>query len=543
MKRLLLAVFALLTVAGAQAQLLTWTPPFPTENDNSQTLVITVDATKGNQGLLNHTPTTDVYVHTGVITNLSTGPSNWKYVKFSQNFSQPNPQLQATYLGNNKWSFTITGSLRTYYGVPAGETIQKIAILFRSGNGSKKQTNVDASTDMYVPVYEAGALRARLDQPLREANFNMTPEPLNWNIGTAFTLRGVASAPSSMKLYHNGNEIAAQTGVTMLSGNSTVTTQGQQTLVVEASNGSSTSYDTIKVFVGPTSSPVAPLPAGVVDGINYGSDPTKVTLVLRAPGKNKVTVVGDFNNWLEDLNYVMNKTADGKFFWLTLTGLTAGTQYGFQYKVDDAIKIADPYATLVLDPWNDQWINQAPNPNTYPGLKPYPVGLTTGIVGVLQTNAPGYTWGAAGYSRPDKRNLVIYELLLRDFIEKHDWNTLTDTLNYLQNLGVNAIELMPFNEFEGNNSWGYNPDYFFAADKYYGPANTLKRFIDSCHARGIAVIQDIALNHQFGLSPMVQLYWDAANNRPAANNPWFNPTARHPFNVGFDMNHESPDTK
>jgi hypothetical protein len=113
----------------------------------------------------------------------------------------------------------------------------------------------------------------------------------------------------------------------------------------------------------------------------------------------------------------------------------------------------------------------------------------------------------------------------------------------LKSLGINAIEIMPFNEFEGNVSWGYNTDFYFAPDKYYGPKNTLKEFIDSCHKYGIAVIMDIALNHSFGLSPMVQLYWDAANNRPSAENPWFNPVAKHAFNVGFDMNHESLATR
>ena len=61
---------------------------------------------------------------------------------------------------------------------------------------------------------------------------------------------------------------------------------------------------------------------------------------------------------------------------------------------------------------------------------------------------------------------------------------------------------MPFNEFEGNNSWGYNPDFFLAPDKYYGTKNSLKEFIDSCHSKGIAVIMDIALNHATGLMPV-----------------------------------------
>ena len=134
-------------------------------------------------------------------------------------------------------------------------------------------------------------------------------------------------------------------------------------------------------------------------------------------------------------------------------------------------------------------------------------------------------------------------MLLRDFLAAHDWKTLNDTLNYLKKLGINTIQLMPINEFEGNLSWGYNPDYYFAPDKYYGPKNELKAFVDSCHKKGIAVVMDIALNHSFGLSPMVQLYWDAANSRPAADNPWYNTVAKHAYNVGFDMNHESLATR
>jgi hypothetical protein len=138
---------------------------------------------------------------------------------------------------------------------------------------------------------------------------------------------------------------------------------------------------------------------------------------------------------------------------------------------------------------------------------------------------------------------VIYELLLRDFLSAPNWKTLTDTLSYLKRLGVNVVQLMPVNEFEGNNSWGYNPAFYFAPDKYYGTENDLRRFIDSCHASGMAVVLDIALNHSFGSSPMVQLYWDAAAGKPAADNPWFNQDAKHPFNVGYDLNHESQATK
>jgi 1,4-alpha-glucan branching enzyme len=392
---------------------------------------------------------------------------------------------------------------------------------------------------MYIPVY-SGTLAVRIDQPPTQPKYTPTPEPQNWIVGTNFSVTANASAPSALKLYHNGTVIATAASAQTISGSSTVTAAGNQQLVAEANDGTTRTYDTLNVFVTGGGSPVAALPAGVRDGINYEPGDTSVTLVLRAPGKSSVAVVGEFNNWTPRTQDILNKTPDGKFFWVRLHPLTPGTEYAYQYLVDGSLKIADPYAEKILDPYNNN--DQNIPASTYPSLKPYPAGQT-GIVSVLQTAAPAYNWSVSNYSRPDKRGLVIYELLVRDFVAAHDWKTIRDSLNYLQHLGINAIEIMPFNEFEGNNSWGYNPDFYFAPDKYYGPKNSLKEFIDSCHKKGIAVIMDIALNHSFGLSPMVQLYWDAANNRPASNNPWFNPAAKHAFNVGYDMNHESPDTR
>ncbi|WP_332910852.1 alpha-amylase family glycosyl hydrolase [Algoriphagus boritolerans] len=75
-------------------------------------------------------------------------------------------------------------------------------------------------------------------------------------------------------------------------------------------------------------------------------------------------------------------------------------------------------------------------------------------------------------------------------------------------MGINAIELMPIGEFEGNLSWGYNPSFFFAPDKYYGTKNDLKRLIDEAHGKGIMILLDMVLNHAFGQNPMVRLYND-----------------------------------
>lgn len=533
MKRLLTAFFILFTGASVHAQLLSWSPDFLQETNGAVT--ITLDATKGNQGLLNYSPVSDVYVHIGVITSLSANSSDWKYSKFT--WGTTNALAQCTSLGNNKWSYTINGGLRSYFGITnANEKILKIAVLFRSGDGNKVQRNADAS-DMYVPVYD-NALYTRIDDPARQPLYTPVPETITKMPGQTINITAKASAPVTLSILFNNNTVQTASNATSLTAVATIAVAGSQQIVAVADNGTTKRYDTISFNVNDNVN-VAPLPANVKDGINYEQGDTSVTLVLYAPGKNRISVIGDFNNWTDAAAYQMNRTPDGNRFWLRITKLTSGVEYAYQYYVDNTLKVADYNAEKILDPANDQYISAA----TYPNLKAYPAGKASGIVSVLQTAKPAYNWQVQNFARPDKRNLVIYELLVRDFVAAQNWQTIKDTLSYLKRLGINAIEVMPFNEFEGNNSWGYNPSFYFAPDKAYGTETALRQFIDECHRQGIAVIMDIVLNHSFGQSPMVQLYWDAANSRPATNSPWFNPVAKHPFNVGYDFNHESQATK
>jgi len=532
LKKPVLLILFFLPLANLSAQLLTWIPLFAKDNDN---ITITVDATKGNQALLNYSG--NVYIHVGVITSASTGSSDWKYVKFT--WGSTEAAAQASPAGTNKWSYTIN-NIRSFFGVPGSETIKKIAILFRSG-GCNTNCIVQRNTnqgDMYVPVYDNG-LAVRLDVPPMQPLYVPQPEPINKMAGDNIAITAVANVAATLTLFLNGNLIQTATAATSISANPVLSTAGAQVLVARATDGIITRSDTIYFFVA-TSPTIMALPPGVRDGINYEAGNTSVVLVLFAPLKNRVSVIGGFagNNWTEQLAYQMNKTPDGNYWWLRISGLTPGTEYAFQYLVDGVLKVADPYAEKILDPANDATIPAA----TYPGPLTYPPGQT-GIVSVLQTASPNYNWQVNNFTRPDKRGLIIYELLLRDFLAAHDWKTLRDTLGYLKNLGVNAIEIMPFNEFEGNLSWGYNPDFYFAPDKYYGPKNSLKEFIDSCHKKGIAVIMDIALNHTTGLCPLAALYWNNNTNQPAANNPWLNVSAKHPFNVFNDFNHESMATR
>ncbi|GAC1529027.1 MAG: hypothetical protein NVS3B15_07150 [Sediminibacterium sp.] len=524
----------LLLFAGkVNAQLLGTSPYFI--YDTTASIDIIADATKGNQGLKDYAPTTDVYAHIGCITSASSSSSDWKYSKFT--WGSTNPAAQCTYLGNNKWKYTITGGLRTFFGITnAAEKIGKIAILFRNGSGSSVLRNIDGG-DMYLPVAD-NALMVRISSPYRQPNYAQTVEPITKNAGDILSLAANASQPATLNLYFNGAPVVSQSYATSVSANVVIASAGAQTIIAEAISGTLSSRDTLGFFV---SSPTvtAPLPSGVKDGINYEGGDTSLVLVLYAPLKKRATVVGDFNNWTESSRYQMNQTPDSSRFWLRITGLTPGVEYAYQYLVDGTLKVADYNTEKVLDPSNDPYISTA----TYPSLKAYPTGKTTGIVGIIQTAKPVYNWQVNNFNKPDKRNLVIYELLVRDFVAAQNWQTLKDTLSYIKRLGVNAIEVMPFNEFEGNNSWGYNPSFYFAPDKAYGTETALKQFIDECHKQGIAVIMDMVLNHSFGQSSMVQMYWDAANNRPAPNSPWFNITATHPFSVGYDYNHESQATK
>ncbi|HTI60833.1 alpha-amylase family glycosyl hydrolase [Mucilaginibacter sp.] len=274
-------------------------------------------------------------------------------------------------------------------------------------------------------------------------------------------------------------------------------------------------------------------PAGSTDGVTFINAGKSVIFNLYAPKKKSVSVVGEFNGWAAT---AMKNSKDGNRWWVQVDNLDPSREYAYQYVIDGTIKVADPYTEKVLDPDNDKNI-----PTTvYPNLKAYPSGAT-GIVSTFWYSQPTYSWTNTSFTRPDPKNLVIYELLVRDFVATHDYKTIKDTLNYFKNLGVNAIELMPVNEFEGNDSWGYNPNFYFAPDKYYGTKNDLKALIDACHSKGIAVVQDIVLNHSFGSSPMVQMYWNGT--APSSANPWYNTNPTHPYNVGFQFNHESAATK
>ena len=295
---------------------------------------------------------------------------------------------------------------------------------------------------------------------------------------------------------------------------------------------------------------VAPItgsrPSGVSNGIYYGADGTSVTLCTYAASNSeparRVFLLGDMTDWKLDAAHQMKR--DDNYFWITLTGLTPGKEYRFQYAVEraDGVKkqICDIYSEKVIHP-DDQWEPKQVDPT----LISYPAkGADGGYVTVIQPGKPEYQWSSAtlNFQRPARENLIIYEVWVYDYTAKRTFKGLIDKLDYIQNLGVNAIELMPVTEFEGNQSWGYNPVLYFALDRTYGKADDFKQLVDECHKRGIAVIMDMVFNHTNGSNPMVKLYpWTSSNKTQTELrlNPWININPPEGDNgYGEEWNHD-----
>ena len=491
----------------------TTSPTLPIAND---AITVTFDAT--STPLLNYTGT--IYAHTGVTVN----GAQWQNVIGDWGINTTQPQLTRDASNPNLYTLQITPDIFTFYGVSSTATITELSFVFRSADGNTKN-----GPDIFIPIYEAG-LNVTFTNPENNTAFN-----LNENI----TISAEAAIASDLELFVNDISQQTATNSTTISVPYSLTTTGTQTLKVIATNGAEVTETIITVYVK-TATQTVTQPTGLKYGINKNPD-NSVTFLFKAPNKTDVIILGDFNNWTIDAAYQLYK--DGDDFWITIPNLDVDIEYAYQYLIDYNIKVADPYSEKILDPQNDQYIKTG----NYPNLKDYPTNSTTGFVSTLTINEPEYTWNVDNFVKPAQDNLIIYELLIRDFTESDSYNEAMTKLDYLENLGINAIHLMPINEFEGADSWGYNPALYMALDKAYGTKNAFKTFVDACHQRGIAVLADVVFNHSFGQSPLLKMYWNSVDNKPAADNPWYNEDHNLVDNTnahwGYDFNHESPHTK
>lgn len=443
--------------------------------------------------------------------------------------------------GDGTYSFTFTPT--TLFGT-TGISNMGILVKAKDGNGDKK------SQDFITPV---GKVLVTITNPT--TNPVVVNPGGNLQISASMRFQG-ATTIGSYQVYFDDTQIATGNGFPTYSTTlSNLTTNGVIKVVGTPAGQTDTGEKSFDLIIAPTVTTQA-IPNGMNEGINYNlSDPTKAILVLNAPGKEFVYVAGSFNNYQRNNTYLMkrdtNSTGDSNKFWIELTGLTPGQIETYQYWVYDIdpiasspaeVKTADPYSTLVLSPFDDPDIPAS----TYPNLPPYPAGQEREVT-VLQTDQTPYDWQVSNFNKPAKEDLVVYEVLIRDFGSNRNYQDLIDRIDYFKNLNINAIELLPVMEFEGNESWGYNTAFHMALDKFYGTENKLKEFIDICHQNGIAVILDVALNHAFGRNPMVRMWMNDPDGDgwggPSNENPYFNTTPKHSYNVGSDFNHSNPRTK
>lgn len=531
-------VFMMLAVAlGLQAQQIVST--FPTFIDPEDSLVIIVDLNQMDSSSV-HVQNLKADARAGMDLHIWTWnpnehPSGHPLANGigAQAWKNSNDALKMTAVGNMQYKYVFKPSVISWYNTDTAQAFQRgLSFLVKPKDGGGFGDPDRKSDDINIAIPRPGLNADIVSHPNRFYYAGQTQQ---------IALSGESPIDADLSFTVNGTSVASVMGQKQLGHTMDMSTYpaGRYEVVFTSAQGANSVSDTV-YFLKRGATPQGPIPAGAVEGVSYPTT-SSAYLQLYAPGKEFIYLIGDFNDWLPDPNYELTKDPATDYFWIELTGLTPGEQYRFQYQIDSAeLRVADPYIEMILDEWNDSFIDN----QTYPNLISYPSGKTNDAVGVLEPGRTEYVWDTSiNWQKPDYEDLIMYELLIRDWDTRHSYQSVIDRLDYLEKLGINAIKLMPVMEFEGNDSWGYNPMFMFAVDKYYGTRDKLKELIEECHRRGIAVILDIVLNHQFGQSPLVRMYNEGGYNAPTPDNPWANPVAKHDFNVGYDLNHESAATR
>lgn len=512
-------------VQMSQAQVVT-TSPDPLQ-ENSQDVIIYFHADQGNKGLMGASSSEAIYAHTGVdVVDGAGNRSTWKY---APTWGENLEKYQLSYVSENLWKLYI-GNIREYYGVQPDETVERLCFVFRNANCTREGKGIN-NTDIFVDVVPEGfqlTFRKNMENDIIDAS------------SASVTFTANTTSPAYISISVDGTIVAAQNNVKELTTTHTFTSPGEHNVKCIATSGAGTQESVINLLYIKPAQPAADQtipPMGVTDN----HDGT-YTFCIAAPQKNSSVLVGSWNNYRPSSAGVMeyvDRMIDGvpfRYFKVTLPSTVAVAPFAYYYVIDASTSIGDPYARLILDSEFDRYIPQ----DVYPNLPAFPDNITTTkTMGYYADNLLDYEW-QYDFCAPDKDNLIIYELLLRDFTGTEGAAYGNGTVRqaiakipYLKELGINAVELLPINEFNGNNSWGYNPNYYFAIDKAYGTPQDYKEFIDICHQNGIAVILDVVFNQADWQHPWYRMY-------PVGSNPFFNADAPHAFSVLNDWNQGYP---
>lgn len=234
--------------------------------------------------------------------------------------------------------------------------------------------------------------------------------------------------------------------------------------------------DSQRIGAGITTPVIAPSPR---PGMGAAVAPSGgCTFRVWAPNARAVYVAGDFTSpqWNDGkIPLARDATAGpGSGHWSAfVAGVGAGAQYKF------VIDTGAPDPLWKLDPYCRD---------------------ATASDGNSVVHDDGYDWQAADFRMPDWNELVLYELHVGTFNDEPGgpvgtFADLMEELDYLRDLGVNGIEIMPATDYDTEHSMGYNPSLVFALEDGYGTPHAMKKLIDAAHGRGIAVVMDVVYNH------------------------------------------------
>ena len=511
-------VTLLLTLAaalGVKAQVTS--SPSPLQED-SKDVTIYFHADEGNKALMGQPATAKIYAHTGVYLN---NVSKWVN---APTWGNNDDKYRLEYVSPNLWKLYI-GDIREYYGITkASDKVTKLCFVFRTA------TNSPQTEDLFVSVLDSG-LQIQLESDATGTVLTPDSPEVTFNVTT--------TQKADIFIRVNEKElIGSAVDTTSLTASYTFTEPGDYEVMAVATSGDRT-VSTISNFTLLGRAVAEDYPGGIPKMGPVKNADGSVTFCLGAPGKTNVMILGDWNDYaaVESQQMKMQEIDGMRYFWTTIEGLDNEKQYGYYFLVDAQLKVGDPYARLVLDPWNDKYITT----DVYPNLPSYPISKIRDVpLAIYQGNINDYDWEVTDFKGVDQSDLVIYELLFRDFTGtegKANGNGTVrqaiEKIPYLKTLGVNAIEVLPIMEFNGNISWGYNPNFYFAPDKAYGTPDDYKEFIDICHQNGIAVILDMVFNQSDGLHPWYQMY-------TPGQNPFYNLNAPHAYSVLNDWNQGFP---
>jgi 1,4-alpha-glucan branching enzyme len=201
-----------------------------------------------------------------------------------------------------------------------------------------------------------------------------------------------------------------------------------------------------------------------------------VSFRVWAPNADAVFVTGDFNGWKFHTHPLAAE--DGGYWSVAVPRARAGQRYKFRILTgQQELWRVDPYAREVTNSVGDSVIFD-----------------------------PAFDWDDDSFQTPPWNEMTIYEMHVGTFNRKladrpGTFDMAIEKLDYLVNLGINTILVMPPVEFAGDQSWGYNPAHPFAIESTYGGPAGFQRFVKAAHQRGIAVLVDVVYNH-FGPSDL-----------------------------------------